>query len=63
MFKDFKCDCGCGQKLRICHFPLSDKEDIVDVSVLYGRQKKPKYGVVLKGKNAKKVIQYLSRKS
>ena len=44
---DLKCDCGCGQKLRIiiCK-PLIGKIDI-DLGIMKSRQKIPKTGIVL----------------
>ena len=54
---DLKCDCGCGQKLRIiiCN-PFMGKIDI-DLGVMKARQKTPKAGIVLsKSQSVKKLI-------
>ena len=46
-FKDFKCSCACGQKIRVV-FHAYIKGQVVDISILQPKQKKPKFGVVLR---------------
>jgi hypothetical protein len=63
---DFKCDCGetkCGN-VRFCliKVPLVDNsiEKIIDVGFFNNKQKRPKIGVVIRGKNSEKLIKFLN---
>ena len=46
-YKDFSCDCGCDQKLRIVKDTLG-KLTLLDIGILQGKEKRPKVGIVLR---------------
>ena len=53
---DFKCDCGCGQRLRIIRMTWKDK-CIFDIGIMRLKEKRPKVGVVLRSDgNLKKFL-------
>ena len=59
---DFPCDCGskkCG-RLRFAKYYLpKGSPKILDVGIMYGRQKRPKIGVCIRDKNIDKLIKFL----
>ena len=55
MKKDFKCSCGCGQRLRI----VLESKTLLDIGIMQGREKRPKIGVVLQGKDLKEFLKFI----
>ena len=62
--KDFKCDCGCGQKVRFVL--LAFKNGVVlDIGYMKKREKNPKVGIVLRtdgNKDYQKLLKFLPTK-
>ena len=59
--RDFRCDCGCGQKLRIVYLEYKNYRSL-DFGVMESREKRPKVGVVLRNEdknNFKKILDFL----
>lgn len=45
-YKDFKCDCGCDQKIRVAYHGWKNGY-IIDLGFIRGKEKLPKIGIVL----------------
>lgn len=46
--KDFKCSCGCGQRVRVIFTAWGKNGQMVDISILQPKQKQSDFGVVLR---------------
>ena len=58
----FECDCGCGQKIKVCWMSWKNGR-IVDIGFTKNRSWRPKIGIVLRDKQIDKFIDYLKLKS
>lgn len=45
--KDFKCDCGCGQKIRVVYLAWRNGY-VIDLGFMKDKEKRPKIGIVLR---------------
>ena len=55
---DFKCSCGCGQKLRVSYFTWKDGY-VIDFGIMQPKEKKPKVGVVLRSDEKDSLKEFL----
>ena len=46
-YKDFKCDCACGQRLRVL-WMFSQNGKMVDIGIMKRGERRPRLGVVLR---------------
>jgi hypothetical protein len=59
----FKCDCGCGQKLKVIYHSWKNGS-VIDFGIMQPKEKRPKVGIVLRsdGKNnLKKLLNFLQK--
>ena len=61
--KDFKCGCGCGQRLRIIHY-FTKQVHLIDFGILQPKETRPKVGIVLRSdeKGFKEFIKFINKK-
>lgn len=57
-YKDFKCSCACGTRVRILFSDWKNGK-LLDIGIMQGREKRPKIGVVLQGKDLKEFLKFI----
>ena len=60
--KDFKCSCGCGQKLRVLYIVWKNGY-LLDIGIIKDKERRPKIGVVLRSDEVElgKFIKFLPK--